>query len=106
VTDNSASAGEVLTALSDPTRRTVLEQLRDGPRSVGDIVAAVPVSQSAVSQHLRVLREAGLVSDRRQGTRRLYQVELDGLAALRAYVDHFWDAALAAFRTYAEETSP
>jgi DNA-binding transcriptional ArsR family regulator len=105
MTDSTAATGAILAALSDPTRRTVLEQLRDGPRSVGDIVAAVPVSQSAVSQHLRVLREAGLVSDRRQGTRRLYQVELDGLASLRAYVDHFWDAALAAFRDYAEETS-
>jgi DNA-binding transcriptional ArsR family regulator len=72
---------------------------------VGEIVATVPVSQSAVSQHLRVLREAGLVTDRREGTRRLYQVDLEGLTALRAYVDEYWDEALAAFQRYAEEES-
>ena len=93
----------VFAALADPTRRAVLARLRGGPRSVGEIVSALPVSQSAVSQHLRVLREAGLVTDRREGTRRLYQVDLAGLTALRAYVDEFWDGALAAFQRHAEE---
>jgi DNA-binding transcriptional ArsR family regulator len=93
----------VFAALGDPTRRAVLARLRTGPRSVGEIVATLPVSQSAVSQHLRVLREARLVTDRREGTRRLYQVDLEGLTALRAYVDEYWDVALAAFQRYAEE---
>jgi DNA-binding transcriptional ArsR family regulator len=93
----------VFAALGDPTRRAVLARLRTGPRSVGEIVATLPVTQSAVSQHLRVLREARLVTDRREGTRRLYQVDLEGLTALRAYVDEYWDAALAAFPRYAEE---
>jgi DNA-binding transcriptional ArsR family regulator len=95
----------IFAALGDPTRRAVLARLRTGPRSVGEIVATLPVSQSAVSQHLRVLREAGLVTDRREGTRRLYQVDLEGLTALRAYVDEYWDEALAAFQRYAEEES-
>lgn len=97
-----ADAAVVLTALSDPTRRRVLEALRTGPRSVGELTAAVPVSQSAVSQHLRVLREAGLVTERRAGTRRLYRVDPDGLGALRAYLDGFWDDALEAFRRVAD----
>jgi len=97
-----ADTAAVLTALGDPTRRAVLERLRGGPRSVGEIVSVLPVSQSAVSQHLRVLREAGLVTDRREGTRRLYRVDLDGLTALRAYLDGFWDTALESFQRYAE----
>ena len=100
-----ANEAPIFAALGDPTRRAVLERLRTGPRSVGEIVATLPVSQSAVSQHLRVLREAGLVTDRREGTRRLYQVDLEGLTALRAYVDEYWDEALAAFQRYAEEES-
>jgi DNA-binding transcriptional ArsR family regulator len=95
----------VFAALGDPTRRAVLARLRTGPRSVGEIVATLPVTQSAVSQHLRVLREARLVTDRREGTRRLYQVDLEGLTALRAYVDEYWDTALASFQRYAEEES-
>jgi DNA-binding transcriptional ArsR family regulator len=90
-------------ALAEPTRRQVLEELRAGPRSVGELTDAVPVSQSAVSQHLRVLREAGLVRERREGTRRLYRVDPDGLGALRAYLDRFWDDALEAFRRFADE---
>jgi DNA-binding transcriptional ArsR family regulator len=97
-----ADAATVLTALGDPTRRAVMARLRTGPRSVGDIVAALPVSQSAVSQHLRVLREAGLVTERREGTRRLYRVDLEGLTALRAYVDGFWDDVLGSFKDFAE----
>jgi DNA-binding transcriptional ArsR family regulator len=90
-------------ALAEPTRRQVLEELRAGPRSVGELTDAVPVSQSAVSQHLRVLREAGLVQERREGTRRLYRVDPDGLGTLRAYLDRFWDDALEAFRRFADE---
>jgi DNA-binding transcriptional ArsR family regulator len=92
----------IFAALGDPTRRAVLARLRTGPRSVGEIVATVPVSQSAVSQHLRVLREAGLVTDRREGTRRLYQVDLEGLTTLRAYLDGFWDDVLDSFKDFAE----
>ena len=94
---------QVLVALAEPTRRQVLEVLRAGPRSVGELTDAVPVSQSAVSQHLRVLREAGLVTERREGTRRLYRVDPDGLSSLRAYLDGFWDDALEAFRRFADE---
>jgi DNA-binding transcriptional ArsR family regulator len=90
-------------ALAEPTRRQVLEELRAGPRSVGQLTDAVPVSQSAVSQHLRVLREAGLVRERREGTRRLYRVDPDGLAMLRAYLDQFWDDALESFRRFADK---
>jgi DNA-binding transcriptional ArsR family regulator len=92
----------VLDALGDPTRRAVLELLRDGERSVRELTDATEVSQPAVSQHLRVLREAGLVTVRAQGTRRLHAVDLDGLAGLRAWVDAFWDDALAAFVEHAE----
>jgi DNA-binding transcriptional ArsR family regulator len=98
-----ADVAQVLVALAEPTRRLVLDELRAGPRSVGEITDAVPVSQSAVSQHLRVLREAGLVRERREGTRRLYRVEPDGLGALRAYLDEFWDDALESFRRLADE---
>ena len=86
-----------ITALADPTRRAVLEELRGGPRAVGEIAARLPVSRPAVSQHLRVLKDAGLVRDRAEGTRRLYSVNGDGLAELREYVNGFWDEALAAY---------
>jgi DNA-binding transcriptional ArsR family regulator len=91
-----------IAALGDPTRRAVFERLRDGPRTVGDLAEGLPVTRSAVSQHLRVLGEAGLVSQRRDGTRRLYRVEPDGLAALRAYFDDLWGSALGAMRDLAE----
>jgi len=84
-------------ALSDSTRQAVLEQLRRGPRAVGEIAAELPVSRPAVSQHLRVLKEAGLVTDEQVGTRRLYRVNPSGLAEIRAYLDDFWNQALAAF---------
>ena len=90
--------GRALTALGDPTRRAIFEQLRAGPRSVGELAGRFPVSRPAVSQHLRVLREAGLVSDRKEGTRRLYRVAPQGVAELRAYVDGFWDEVLAGFK--------
>lgn len=92
-----------MAALADPTRRTVFESLRHGPRSVGDIAARVPVSRPAVSQHLRVLKGAGLVTDRRAGTRRLYSVDPSGLEQLREYIEGFWDDTLAAFKAAAEK---
>ena len=94
--------GDGFAALADPTRRAVFEHLRQGPRPVGDIARALPVSRPAVSQHLRVLKEAGLVTERKEGTRRLYRIDPDGLAALRDYFDDFWNEALAAFQAAAE----
>src|SRR6478736_4455892 len=94
---------QALQALGDPTRRSVLEELRDGPRAVGEIAARLPVSRPAVSQHLRVLKEAGLVTERQNGTRRLYRVEPDGLAELREYLEGFWEEALANFKAAAEK---
>lgn len=91
-----------LTALADPTRRTVLERLRGGPRPVGEIARGLPVSRPAVSQHLRVLKEAGLVHERREGTRHLYSVNGDALAEVRDYFERFWEEALAAFKEAAE----
>jgi DNA-binding transcriptional ArsR family regulator len=93
---------EALAALADPTRRTVFETLRQGPRSVGDLARGLPVSRPAVSQHLRVLKHAGLVRERRAGTRNFYSVDGDGLAELRDYFEGFWDEALAAFKQAAE----
>ena len=95
-------------ALTDPTRRSLLEALRQGEMSVRELTDQTPVTQSAVSQHLRVLREAGLVAVRPVGTRRLYRVDLDGFSAVRAWVDSFWDDALAAFVAHTEqkETNP
>jgi DNA-binding transcriptional ArsR family regulator len=93
---------DALTALADPTRRSVFETLRSGPRSVGDLARGLPVSRPAVSQHLRVLENAGLVRARRQGTRNFYSVNGEGLAELRAYFEGLWDEALAAFKAAAE----
>ncbi|TMJ96671.1 MAG: winged helix-turn-helix transcriptional regulator [Actinobacteria bacterium] len=93
---------EAFTALSDPTRRAVLEQLRDGPRAVGEIARTLPVSRPAVSQHLRVLKEAGLVVDEPHGTRRLYRVDPAGLTEVRAYLEAFWSDALDRFKQAAE----
>ena len=92
-----------LDALGDATRRRVFELLRTGPRSVGELAAQVPVSRPAVSQHLRVLEQAGLVSHRREGTRHLYELDGSGVAELRDWVGGFWDEALARFKTAAEE---
>ena len=91
-----------ITALADPTRRSIFERLRHGPRAVGQLAAGLPVSRPAVSQHLRVLKEAGLVSERRDGTRRLYRIEPAGLEELREYFERFWDEALEAFKEAAE----
>ena len=92
-----------LTALADPTRRTIFERLAERPRAVGELASELPVSRPAVSQHLRVLKDARLVVDQREGTRRIYQVDPDGLALLRGYLDHFWDQALAGYKTAVEQ---
>jgi DNA-binding transcriptional ArsR family regulator len=92
-------------ALADPTRRQVLERLAAGPRAVGEIAAGLPVSRPAVSQHLKVLKEAGLVSDRQDGARRIYAIDPKGLGAMRAWLDQFWDTALLAFKAEAERTA-
>src|SRR4051794_11286538 len=84
-------------ALYDPTRRAVLERLRDGPKAVGQIARGLPVTRPAVSQHLKVLKEAGLVDDRSAGTRRIYHIDPNGLGAMRAWLDQFWSSALDAF---------
>ncbi|MFO0986738.1 MAG: metalloregulator ArsR/SmtB family transcription factor [Alphaproteobacteria bacterium] len=89
--------GSALTALADPTRRLVFERLRGGARPVGALAAGLPVSRPAVSQHLKVLKEAGLVREERDGTRRFYSIDPAGLGALRRWLDGFWDTALDAF---------
>ena len=94
-----------LAALGDPTRRAVFERLRTGPRSVNAIARGMPVSRPAVSQHLKVLKEAGLVADRPDGNRRVYYIDPEGLGALRGWLDQFWDAALAAFQAEVEESA-
>jgi|SRR5450631_307820 len=88
----------VLSALADPTRRAVFERLRQGPASVGAVAADLPVSRPAVSQHLKALKLAGLVSDRADGTKRVYSIDPDGLGALRRWLDQFWENALEAFK--------
>jgi DNA-binding transcriptional ArsR family regulator len=93
---------EALAALGDPTRQAIVELLADGPRAVGDIAARLPVSRPAVSQHLRVLKGAGLVRDRQDGNRRLYQLDPDGADAVRAYIDRLWSGALTAFKSAVE----
>jgi DNA-binding transcriptional ArsR family regulator len=97
--------GNALSALADPTRRRVFERLKDGPHAVTDIARGLPVSRPAVSQHLKVLKEAGLVADRPEGTRRVYYIDPHGLAALRKWLDQFWDDALAAFQAEVERSA-
>lgn len=91
-----------LSALSDPTRLQVLERLRDGPRTVSELAAGMPVSRPAVSQHLRTLKDAGLVTDEARGAARVYRIHAEGLRELRDWLDTFWDDALARFKGYAE----
>jgi DNA-binding transcriptional ArsR family regulator len=93
----------ILAALADPTRRRIFETLRRGPRSVGELAGRLPVSRPAVSQHLRVLKEAGLVGERRVGTRRIYSALPTGLRELRVYLDRFWDGVLDSFGAVAED---
>jgi DNA-binding transcriptional ArsR family regulator len=94
--------GHPLDALGDPTRRHVFELLRGGPSSVGELAGEVPVSRPAVSQHLRVLEDAGLVTHHRQGTRNLYELDEAGVRVLRDWVDGFWSEALARFKAAAD----
>ena len=92
-----ANAERVFAALHDPTRRAVFERLRSGPKPVAEIARGLPVTRPAVSQHLKVLKEAGLVDDRPEGTRRIYQIDPKGLGAMRAWLDQFWESALDSF---------
>jgi DNA-binding transcriptional ArsR family regulator len=92
-----------LAALADPTRRAIFERLADRPRAVGELAKDMPVSRPAVSQHLKVLKDARLVVDRPVGTRRIYQLDPAGVGELRAYLDRFWNKALAAFKAAVEQ---
>lgn len=94
------------TALGDPTRRAIFERLAEGPRAVGELAAALPVSRPAVSQHLKVLKEAGLVVDRPAGTRRIYAVDPAGIEALRIELDRFWSKALTTYQQLLEQQTP
>ena len=96
--------GHALEALGDPTRRTIFERLAVRPRSVRELADDLPVSRPAVSQHLKVLKECGLVTDRAVGTRRIYQADPGGVAALREYLDRMWESALASFAAVAEQS--
>ena len=99
------NAERVFAALHDPTRRAVLEKLRDGPQPVGEIARNLPVTRPAVSQHLKILKDAGLVADRSEGTRRIYSIDPHGLGTMRAWLDQFWDAALTAFAAEIERSN-
>lgn len=99
--------GSVLDALGDPTRRALLELVADRPRAVGELARALPVSRPAVSQHLKVLTGAGLVQASAAGTRRIYRLDPRGVAAVRAYLDRFWDEGLDAYsRAVADDAEP
>jgi DNA-binding transcriptional ArsR family regulator len=93
----------MLDALAEPTRRAIVERLADGPAAVSDLAREMPITRSAVSQHLQILKSVGLVTDRAVGTRRVYTVDPDALAIIRAYFDGFWTRSLAAFRGAAEK---
>jgi DNA-binding transcriptional ArsR family regulator len=96
--------GRAIAALADPTRRAIFEKLARSPKSVGELAAELPVSRPAVSQHLKVLKQATLVTDRAVGTKRVYAVDPTGLRAIREYFDQFWQQSLAAFRAAAENS--
>jgi DNA-binding transcriptional ArsR family regulator len=99
----STYGADGLTALGDPTRRAIFERLAAGPLAVGELARELPVTRPAVSQHLKVLKDTGLVIYRADGTRRLYQLDPSGIEAVRTYVDTLWDHALAAFKTAVEK---
>jgi DNA-binding transcriptional ArsR family regulator len=101
-----AAPGDPFDALGDPNRRAIVELLRAGDRSVGDLASELPISRPAVSRHLRLLKDAGLVTDRAEGTRRLYRLHDEGVEAVRSYVEEVWGDAGARFRIVAENTSP
>jgi DNA-binding transcriptional ArsR family regulator len=90
-------------ALGDPTRRAIFERLADRPRAVGELASELPVSRPAVSQHLKVLKDARLVVDRRAGNRRIYELDPDGIRALRAQLDQFWSKSLVAYKAAVEQ---
>ena len=98
-----AYAAEGFAALGDPTRREIFARVAERPRAVGELASELPVSRPAVSQHLKVLKEAGLVTDRPEGNRRIYQVDPGGLQAMRAELDRFWTQALATFKEIVEQ---
>jgi DNA-binding transcriptional ArsR family regulator len=100
-----AYRASALLALGDPTRLAIFERLADSPQAVVDLARELPVSRPAVSQHLRVLKDAGLVIDQAVGNRRIYRVDPDGLAALRDQLDRFWSKTLAAYKATVEQTS-
>ena len=100
--NRSKAAVAALSALGDPTRRTIFERLARGPSAVGDLAANLPVTRPAVSQHLRVLKEAGLVTEAAAGTRRIYRIDPRGIGALRDWLDAHWLTALDAFQTFAD----
>jgi DNA-binding transcriptional ArsR family regulator len=91
------------TALGDPTRRAIVERLAERPRAVGELARELPVSRPAVSQHLRVLKEARLVTERPEGTRRIYRLDPSGVGVMRADLERFWDRALAAYKAIVEQ---
>ena len=97
-----ANTDQGWTALGDPTRRAIFERLAESPRAVGELAAELPISRPAVSQHLKVLKDAGLVIDRAEGTRRVYRIDPAGLGAIRAWLDRFWRNALEDFRAEVE----
>jgi DNA-binding transcriptional ArsR family regulator len=97
------NASAILSALGDPTRQAILDLLLEGPQPVGELAALLPVSRPAVSQHLKVLKEVGLVVDRQEGTRRVYSLDPAGLSPLRRYLERFWQKNLIAFATYADQ---
>ncbi len=99
---NRNAAIEAFGALGDPTRRAIFERLALAPSAVGELSATLPVSRSAVSQHLRVLKDAGLVSEAAQGTRRIYRIDPRGIAAMRDWLDEHWEASLEGFKSYVD----
>lgn len=99
---NRITAAVALSSLSDPTRREIFERLAERPRAVGELAATLPVTRPAVSQHLRVLKDAGLVAETAQGTRRIYRIDPRGIGAIRDWLDRHWTDALDAFKAYAE----
>jgi DNA-binding transcriptional ArsR family regulator len=102
----SAQAGDPFEALGDPNRRAIVEILRGGGRSVGELADALPISRPAVSRHLRLLKEAGLVVEEPHGTRRIYQLHDEGVAAVQAYLTQVWGDAAGRFKLMAENTEP
>jgi DNA-binding transcriptional ArsR family regulator len=102
----SAAAGDPFEALGDPNRRKILRQLSTGDKPVQEIAAAMTISRPAVSRHLRLLKDAGMVSERAQGTRRIYHLREDGMRAVQAYLEGIWGDAATRFRVLAENTDP